>query len=104
MLTALGILTAHPIRYQTSLWKGFAARKAGAQNGVRPPFGMVGDIAAFERVMAVAITGTLPLQRLRVHISNYDLTRTLTRTIETMETLYFEASGRAVGKLDRTAE
>ena len=60
----------------------------------------VGDIIALERAMAAAITDPPPPQLLRAHISKYDVTR----TIDTVEALYFEASGRAVGKLDRTPE
>jgi glycosyltransferase involved in cell wall biosynthesis len=50
----------------------------------------VGDITALERAMAVAITDTPSPQLLRAQISKYDVTR----TIDTVEALYFKALGR----------
>ena len=60
----------------------------------------VGDIIALERAMAAAITDTPPPQLLRAHISKYDVTR----TIDTVEALYFEALRRAAAKSDRVPE
>jgi glycosyltransferase involved in cell wall biosynthesis len=57
----------------------------------------VGDIGALERSMAAVITRTPRPELLRTHISKYDMTR----TIDTVETLYFETLKRAVGRSDR---
>ena len=59
----------------------------------------VGDIIALERAMAAAITDTPPAELLRAHISKYDVTQ----TIDTVESLYFEALRRAAAKSDRGA-
>src|SRR5262249_1048914 len=50
----------------------------------------VGDIIAMERAMAAAIAHAPPPEVLRAHISKYDVTR----TIDTVEGLYFEALRR----------
>ena len=50
--------------------------------------------------MAAAIADTPPQQLLRAHISKYDVTQ----TIDTVETLYFEALARAAAKSDRVSE
>jgi hypothetical protein len=60
----------------------------------------VGDIIALERAMAVAIANTPPPQVLRAHISKYDATR----TIDTVEALYFETLGRRAARSDRVPE
>jgi glycosyltransferase involved in cell wall biosynthesis len=58
----------------------------------------VGNITALERAMAAAIANTPQL--LRGHISNYDVTR----TIDTLEDLCFEAVSRAAAKSERVPE
>src|SRR5262245_4830971 len=60
----------------------------------------VGDIIALERAMAAAITDTPPPRLLRAHISKYDVTR----TIDTVEALYFDVLRRAAAKADRVPE
>jgi glycosyltransferase involved in cell wall biosynthesis len=60
----------------------------------------VGDIIALERAMAAAITRTPSPELLRAHISKYEITR----TIDTVESLYFEALRRAAAKSDRVPD
>ena len=61
----------------------------------------VGDISALERAMAAAIDRHVrPRSFLRAHISKYDVSR----TIETVEKLYFEALARAAAKSDRVPD
>jgi glycosyltransferase involved in cell wall biosynthesis len=60
----------------------------------------VGDIIALERAMAAAITRTPSPELLRAHISKYDVTR----TIDTVESLYVEALRRAAAKSDRVRD
>jgi glycosyltransferase involved in cell wall biosynthesis len=58
----------------------------------------VGDIGALERAMVAAITRTPSAELLRAHISKYDITR----TVDTVEDLYFETLKHAAGKSART--
>ena len=57
----------------------------------------VGDIIALELAMAAVITCTPSPELLRAHISKYDVTR----SIDTVESLYAEALRRAAAKSDR---
>jgi glycosyltransferase involved in cell wall biosynthesis len=54
----------------------------------------VGDITALERTMVAAISHTPVPELLRAHISKYDVTR----TIDTVQALYFDVVRRAVTK------
>ena len=60
----------------------------------------VGDITALERAMAAAITHPPNPELLRAHISKYDVSQ----TIDTVESLYFEALRRAAAKSDRVPD
>jgi glycosyltransferase involved in cell wall biosynthesis len=57
----------------------------------------VGDVVALHRAMIAAITDPPPPEILRAHISKYDVTR----TIDTVESLYFKKLRRVAAKLDR---
>jgi glycosyltransferase involved in cell wall biosynthesis len=57
----------------------------------------VGDVGALERAMVAAIRTAPSPELLRAHISKYDITR----TIDTVENLYFERLKRMVRKSDR---
>jgi glycosyltransferase involved in cell wall biosynthesis len=56
----------------------------------------VGDVAGLERAMATAMAHPPDSELLRAHIGKYDITQTL----DTVETLYFEASQAEAAKAD----
>ena len=60
----------------------------------------LGDISALSRAMAVAVADSPPKQFLQAQISKYDVSR----TVDTVELLYFHALARAAAKSDRVSE
>ena len=60
----------------------------------------MGDISALSRAMAAAVADSPPQHSLQAQISKYDVSR----TIDAVETLYFDALARAAAKSDRVSE
>ena len=60
----------------------------------------LGDVSALARAMAAVVADSPPKHFLQAQISKYDIDR----TIDAVETLYFDALARAAAKSDRVSE
>jgi glycosyltransferase involved in cell wall biosynthesis len=60
----------------------------------------VGDTSSLARAMSAAIANSSSQQVLQAQISKYDVSR----TVDAVETLYFDALARSAAKSDRVSE